>query len=293
MLDDRDLTRLRPEQVRAAGVGDRPRGQAPPAEPHGRGQPPRRDVLALARRRLERDRPTLSSSSPSSRSAGTWPPASLSGGEQQMLVLAQALVSARRSCSSTSSRSASPRSSCKRLVPTLESVAAGGVGVLLIEQFAHVALALAETAYVIEGGRIRYSGPAQTLHRPAGAPPLRVPAPRPRAEHGHRSRLELIRTTGLIVAPSFGCARGLVDPVEVVLNHHPLDRETARPPQLEQAREEELRDRCRPRRCRGRPGRREKAVDVEGDLRVRSGALRSRRRRPSAPERRPPCAARS
>ena len=44
----------------------------------------------------------------------------------------------------------------KRLAPALEAVAATGVGVLLIEQFAHVALALAKTAYVLEGGRIRY-----------------------------------------------------------------------------------------------------------------------------------------
>jgi branched-chain amino acid transport system ATP-binding protein len=35
--------------------------------------------------------------------------------------------------------------------------------VLLIEQFAHVALGLAETAYVIEGGRIQYHGTAQRL----------------------------------------------------------------------------------------------------------------------------------
>ena len=34
---------------------------------------------------------------------------------------------------------------------------------LLIEQFAHVALALAQRAYVLEGGRIRYSGTAQEL----------------------------------------------------------------------------------------------------------------------------------
>ena len=51
----------------------------------------------------------------------------------------------------------------KRLVPTLEAVAASGVGVLLIEQFAHVALGLAKTAYVIEGGRIRFHGAAQEL----------------------------------------------------------------------------------------------------------------------------------
>jgi branched-chain amino acid transport system ATP-binding protein len=51
----------------------------------------------------------------------------------------------------------------KRLVPTLSAVAASGVGVLLIEQFAHVALGLANRAYILEGGRIRYSGTAQEL----------------------------------------------------------------------------------------------------------------------------------
>jgi branched-chain amino acid transport system ATP-binding protein len=51
----------------------------------------------------------------------------------------------------------------KRLVPTLGSVAASGVGVLLIEQFAHVALGLARRAYILEGGRIRYDGTAEEL----------------------------------------------------------------------------------------------------------------------------------
>jgi branched-chain amino acid transport system ATP-binding protein len=51
----------------------------------------------------------------------------------------------------------------KRLVPTIESVAAEGTGVLLIEQFAHIALGLARSAYVLEGGVIRYAGTAQEL----------------------------------------------------------------------------------------------------------------------------------
>ena len=38
----------------------------------------------------------------------------------------------------------------KRLVPTLAEVAATGVGMLLIEQFAHLALPLAEAAYILE-----------------------------------------------------------------------------------------------------------------------------------------------
>ena len=40
---------------------------------------------------------------------------------------------------------------------------AAGVGILLIEQFAHVALGLANTAYILEGGRIRYHGTAAEL----------------------------------------------------------------------------------------------------------------------------------
>ena len=80
-----------------------------------------------------------------------------------MVVLAQALVSQPRSCSSTSSRSASPRSSSSGSCRRSQSVATSGVGVLLIEQFAHVALGLAETAYVLERGRIHYHGTAQRL----------------------------------------------------------------------------------------------------------------------------------
>jgi branched-chain amino acid transport system ATP-binding protein len=37
------------------------------------------------------------------------------------------------------------------------------VGILLIEQFAHVALALAKSAYILEHGRIRYHGTAAEL----------------------------------------------------------------------------------------------------------------------------------
>ena len=80
-----------------------------------------------------------------------------------MVVLAQALVSRPKIVLVDELSLGLAPVVVKRLVPTLESVAASGVGVLLIEQFAHVALALAQTAYVIEGGRIRYHGPAKAL----------------------------------------------------------------------------------------------------------------------------------
>jgi branched-chain amino acid transport system ATP-binding protein len=51
----------------------------------------------------------------------------------------------------------------QRLIPTIRAVAESGAGVLLIEQFATVALGLAERAYVMDRGRIRFAGPASEL----------------------------------------------------------------------------------------------------------------------------------
>ena len=162
LLGDRDVTRLRPEQVRSAGVAIVPEG--------------RRLLPALT----VEDNLRVATYSLSSAHAKEgiayalelfpelekrWGQAArlLSGGEQQMVVLAQALVSRPKVLLVDELSLGLAPVIVKRLVPTLESVAASGVGVLLIEQFAHVALALAQTAYVIEGGRIRYAGPAQRL----------------------------------------------------------------------------------------------------------------------------------
>ncbi|RPI05641.1 MAG: ABC transporter ATP-binding protein, partial [Actinobacteria bacterium] len=80
-----------------------------------------------------------------------------------MVVLAQALVSRPKVLLVDELSLGLAPLVVKRLVPTLAQVAASGVAVLLIEQFAHVALGLANVAYVLEGGRIRYRGTAREL----------------------------------------------------------------------------------------------------------------------------------
>lgn len=164
LLGELELTRRRPEMIRAAGVA---------VVLEGRRLLPNltvQDNLRVATYSLSR----AEAKSGTAYAIELFPELEkrwhvqgrlLSGGEQQMVVLAQALVSRPNIVLVDELSLGLAPVVVKRLVPTLEAVVASGVGVLLIEQFAHVALALAKGAYILEGGRIRYEGTAEELKR--------------------------------------------------------------------------------------------------------------------------------
>ena len=162
MLGERNLAGRRPERIRRAGVA---------IVPEGRRLLPEltvEDNLRIATYSM----PGAKAKAGRARALEMFPelekrlgnPArALSGGEQQMVVLAQALVSEPKFVIIDELSLGLAPVIVQRLIPTIKRVAEAGIGVLLIEQFATVALGMSNRAYVMEGGRVQYSGEAKEL----------------------------------------------------------------------------------------------------------------------------------
>jgi len=96
----------------------------------------------------------------SGQAAGT-----LSGGEQQMLAVGRALMSRPRLLLLDEPSLGLAPLLVKEIFNVVRRIRERGVTVLLVEQNAHLSLAIADRAYVLETGRIVMSGPAADIAR--------------------------------------------------------------------------------------------------------------------------------
>ena len=162
-LEGQDLTRTPPHKIVQQGISHCPEGRLifgrlSVAENLLLGAYNRKDRVGI---RQDMDRvyqlfPRLQERR--SQAAGT-----LSGGEQQMLAIARALMSRPRVLLLDEPSLGLAPLLVEQIFQIIQELHQEGVTILLVEQNAYQALRIADRAYVLETGRIRLSGDAATL----------------------------------------------------------------------------------------------------------------------------------
>ena len=162
MVGSRDITSLRPEGIRALGVSAVPEGH------HVLTKLSVDDNLRaagamLSRRDLSRGVEAAYEIFSELRALKHQSAGSLSGGQQQMVALAQALVCRPKHLLVDEMSLSLAPVIVKRLMTVISRLKEAGIGILLIEQFTHLALGVADYAYVLNRGAIQFAGSPQAL----------------------------------------------------------------------------------------------------------------------------------
>ena len=168
IFDGRDITHAPPNEIAALGVTQLPGGAA--TFPSLTVRENLRSAAWLVRRNRSEVRRRIEEVLevfPTLRDRLDEPAANLSGGQQQMLGLGMALLSRPRLLLIDELSLGLAPVIVGKLAALVREVAASGTTVLLVEQSVNVALQMARTAYFLERGRVRFSGPAaELLERP-------------------------------------------------------------------------------------------------------------------------------
>ncbi len=167
VLDGRDITHAPPNEIAALGISQMPGGQGV------FGSLTVTENLRLAgwTRRHTHDADVaieeVLAMFPVLRERLDDSAADLSGGQQQMLALSMAFIAKPRVLLIDELSLGLAPVVVGQLLPLVRRLADDGVAVILVEQSVNVALTLAERAYFMERGTIRFSGPtADLLNRP-------------------------------------------------------------------------------------------------------------------------------
>ncbi|MGZ4708635.1 MAG: MFS transporter [Acidimicrobiales bacterium] len=168
IFDGRDITHAPPNEIAAFGITQVPGGQGVfPSLSVGEnlrvaGWLDRRKP-ALSRERVEEVLELF----PALRSRLSEPAANLSGGQQQMLALGMAFLARPRLLLIDELSLGLAPVIVEQLLPIVEAIREQGTTVILVEQSVNLALTIAETAFFMEKGEIKFHGPtAELLDRP-------------------------------------------------------------------------------------------------------------------------------
>ncbi len=164
ILDGRDVTHAPPEEIAGFGISQMPGGQGV----FGGLSVAENLQLAGWTRRSDPDGVAAAVDEvlglfPVLRDRLDRPAADLSGGQQQMLALGMAFVAKPRVLLIDELSLGLAPVVVGQLLPLVQRVAAEGTAVILVEQSVNVALTIAERAYFMERGTIRFSGATADL----------------------------------------------------------------------------------------------------------------------------------
>jgi len=162
-LEGQDLARMKPHEIVRAGVGHAPEGRRVFSNLTVRenlelGAYWRRDFAAI---RADEDR--MLSLFPILRERASQAAGTLSGGEQQMLAMGRALMGRPRLLLLDEPSLGLAPFLVKEIFCVIREINEEGRTVLLVEQNAHQALAIAHRGYVLESGQVTLSDSAEAL----------------------------------------------------------------------------------------------------------------------------------
>ncbi|MCL4371602.1 MAG: ABC transporter ATP-binding protein [Chloroflexi bacterium] len=164
LFDDRNLTGMAPERVASAGIAHVPEGRRVfPGFTVGENLEFGGLALGRATREIRQEVEAILEMFPRLRERYKQYAWSLSGGEQQMLVIGRGLVARPQLLMLDEPSLGLAPTLVDQVYDVIEEIRARGTTILLVEQNASMALAVADRGYVLELGRVVLEGSVDDL----------------------------------------------------------------------------------------------------------------------------------